>query len=154
MPTSNCESDYGFKTLKTTVQSLMIVEDDPDLQQFYKFFFETTPWKIVAQIVNGLIAKKYYIDIFPKPTIVLIDIELPGCSGFSVARYILKNNPAQKIVLISGKVDFMHDSSIPSDLCNIPRMSKPFHFNDLLDVLYKLASSDPFVQKIEIHASF
>ncbi|MFX0208237.1 MAG: response regulator [Candidatus Hodarchaeota archaeon] len=145
MPVSNnCELNYGFNPLKisTAVQSLMIVEDNPDLQQFYTFLFKTTPWRIISQISNCLIAKKCYTEIFPKPTIVLIDIELPGCSGFSVARYILRNNPVQKIVLISGKVDFMDDSSIPIDLCSIPRMSKPFHFNDLLNVLNRLASSN------------
>ncbi len=145
MPTSNnWELNSDFKALKisTADSSLMIVEDNPDLQQFYKFVFQTTPWKIISQISNCLIAKKCYTEIFPKPTIVLIDIELPGCSGFSVARYILRFNPAQKIVLISGKIDFMDDSSIPLDLYCIPRMSKPFHFKDLLDVLNRLASSN------------
>jgi DNA-binding response OmpR family regulator len=123
------------------LNSLMIVEDNPDMQEFYTILFETTPWRIISQIDNCLIAKKCYTDIFPKPTIVLIDIDLPGCSGFSVARYILKSNPLQKIVFISGKVNLMNDSSIPPDLCTIPRIPKPFHFNDLLAILDKLASS-------------
>ncbi|MFX0122362.1 MAG: response regulator [Candidatus Hodarchaeota archaeon] len=127
------------------INSLMIVEDNPDLQEFYTILFETTPWRIISQIDNCLIAKKCYTDIFPKPTIVLIDIELPGCSGFSVARYILENNPVQKIVFISGKIDFMNDSSIPPDLRTIPRMPKPFHFNDLLDILDQVSSSSQLI---------
>jgi CheY-like chemotaxis protein len=122
--------------------SLMIVEDDPDLQQFYTAFFQKTHWRILTQIENGIIAKKHYHKLVLKPSVIMIDIELPGCSGFSVARDILRHNSNQKIVFLSGRNNFMSDSSIPTDLRTIPRISKPFNFNDLIIVLTKLVSSD------------
>lgn len=136
------DSQSNSEITSVSVHSLMIVEDDPDLQQFYTDFFQTTHWRIVSQIENGLIAKKHYHELLLKPSVIMIDIELPGCSGFSVARDILRHNPNQKIVFVSGKNNLMNDSSIPTDLRTIPRISKPFRFNDLIMVLKKLVSSD------------
>ncbi|MHA2227190.1 MAG: response regulator [Candidatus Hodarchaeales archaeon] len=126
--------------LKNSKKLLMIVEDNEDLQQYYRHSFLKTQWKIIIQERNGLEAQKRYQDQFPKPSVIILDVELPGASGYSVAEYILRQNPLQIILFVSGNTDFKDERSIPASLRSVPRISKPFKFKELLLILNNLIS--------------
>lgn len=118
---------------------LLIVEDNVDLQEYYHILFGMTPWNIVALLADGLEAISYYKDLYPKPSVILLDIDLPGCSGLQVAEHILQAHPAQKIVFVSG---VRRDLVIPTALQGIPWIDKPFRIDDLLDTLETLRGQE------------
>ncbi|MFW9855639.1 MAG: response regulator [Candidatus Thorarchaeota archaeon] len=117
---------------------LLIVEDNVDLQDYYQILFTMTPWNVIGLVSDGLTAIRYYEDLYRKPAIIILDIDLPGCSGFQVAQEILTNNPSQKIVFVSGMIE---KYSVPEDLAHLPFISKPFQTENLLQVLDSVRGS-------------
>ncbi|MFW9777706.1 MAG: response regulator [Candidatus Heimdallarchaeota archaeon] len=134
----NPETEPAGLPRRNTEYDLLIVEDNVDLQDYYQILFTMTPWNVIGLVTDGLTAIKYYEDLFRKPAIVILDIDLPGCSGFDVAQQILTENPSQKIVFVSGMID---EYSIPDDLAHLPFISKPFRTDNLLQVLDSLRGS-------------
>lgn len=104
-----CESEDKKKIKHlNNVKYIFIVEDEPDLQDLYAAYLKQDSWTI-HQAINGINAIKMYekFNGTNEPDIVLIDINLPGCSGIEVAETILDMNPKQKIIFISANLDLL-----------------------------------------------
>lgn len=77
-------------------RKILIVEDNEDLQQIYKFSFEDGGYEVRIS-GNGLIGITDIVDF--APNIVLLDVMMPEMNGFEFLE-ALKNNTAIKIPVI------------------------------------------------------
>lgn len=119
--------------------SVFIVEDDPDLLEFYSMILDINNWTIKEMTTNGYNAVELYKKNNSHPEIVILDIILPGSSGIDIAKAILDINPSQKILFISG-----HTNLLDSDphLCHLPTLEKPFNVTQLLLKLEEIRGID------------
>jgi CheY-like chemotaxis protein len=87
----------------------LLVEDDPNDAFFIREAFDRTHADVRLVIVsNGLEAVQYlkgqqpYLDraVFPWPKLVLLDLRLPGLTGFQVLRWIRQQSSQKKIPVV------------------------------------------------------
>jgi DNA-binding response OmpR family regulator len=83
--------------MSATKKIVLIVEDDPFLVKAYKYIFEKEGFEVwVAEDGEkaiGLIGT-------PPPSVVLLDIMLPGANGFSVMEAMAKNEEWDRVPVI------------------------------------------------------
>lgn len=119
--------------------TVFIVEDDEGLVSFYSNILAFNNWKVIAISKNGLDALDIYRGFTNNLEVVLLDINLPGCSGIDVAKAILNMNSFQKILFVSAQVEKLDGDLI---LKNYPRIQKPFKMPQFLKVLNDGETSD------------
>lgn len=90
------------QTLIEATKKILIVDDDVDILEGYKFIFECEGYipKITCNPVDAI----WMVDEEPFST-VIIDYMLPNIKGDELAEKIHAINPGIKIVLISGYND-------------------------------------------------
>ena len=126
----------GFELFRTEKprKSIFIVEDNEDLIEFYSFLIWINDWEILATSRNGAHAIEIYRNFDIRPDVVILDLELPGCSGIDVAKRILDHTPNQSLFFISGKIDLLNDHP---KFKSSPKLQKPF---DTTHFVMKLSS--------------
>lgn len=125
-----------FKELKpyTKKLNLLYIEDELDVRKettvMLKDFFNEVDVAVDAVEAN----KKYDVKSFD---LVLCDIQLPKKNGFELSRELLKKNPEQKIILISGH---NRDDIKPymDELGLNYLLSKPFEYQGVLHLLHEI----------------
>ena len=78
-------------------KKILLVEDDAMISSIYKAKFEADGFEVLVAVdgINGLeLAKK------EKPTIIILDVILPGLDGFSVLEEIKKDKALKTIPVI------------------------------------------------------
>ena len=131
----------GFElvSIEKSRKSIFIVEDDEDLIEFYSFLIVMNDWEILAFTQNGAHAIEMYQNFNIKPDVVILDLDLPECSGIEVANRILDHSPNQSLFFISGKIHLLND--YPS-FKNSPKLQKPFDTTHFLMKLSSLLSTE------------
>ena len=81
---------------------IMIVDDEPTIQQLMAIILEDMGHKIVAQSLNGEVALKSYKTLDEKPDLIIIDHRMPIMSGTDLAESILEINKGQKILFLTA----------------------------------------------------
>lgn len=81
---------------------IMIVDDEPTIQQLMAIILEDMGHKVLAQSLNGEVALKSYQSLDDKPDLLIIDHRMPIMSGTDLAQSILKLNKDQKILFLTA----------------------------------------------------
>jgi DNA-binding response OmpR family regulator len=110
------------------VKRILVVEDDLSVQKTLKRIFESEDF--VVEITND---GKAGLDSFRSspPTAVLLDLRLPGLTGFDVCREIKKEAPALPVIILSAKSD-VADKVLLLELGADDYVTKPFSPRELL----------------------
>ena len=97
---------------------LLLVEDDPDQQLLISLALqEATPPVGLRSVASGEMALQYLFhlppfddrDRFPRPSLVVLDLDLPGVSGFDVLKTIRESENLRDMpVLILTVWDEVH----------------------------------------------
>ena len=77
------------------------------------------------------------------PTLVIVDMFMPGTDGISVIRTLNRENPDTKIIAMSGAVT-MRDCLIFDDaleLGAVEKLHKPFQIQTLLDTVQRVLNT-------------
>lgn len=93
MPLINIYLSFRFMNVKKKV---LIVEDNVDLQEIYKIYFEAAGFEVI-QRTDGLSGIAELVDL--KPDLVLLDIMMPQMNGFEVLE-VIKNQSSIDIPII------------------------------------------------------
>ena len=84
----------------------IIVDDEPLTREYFKKNITSINpnWQIVAEASDGAEA----LDLISKKKIDLLitDIKMPVMDGLELCRKVLKNNPKQKVIILSGHEEF------------------------------------------------
>lgn len=81
---------------------VMIVDDEPTIQQLLRIILEDMGYEVVAQSMNGETALKAYEGMDPKPDVLIIDHRMPVMTGLDLAKCVLEREPGQKILFLTA----------------------------------------------------
>ncbi len=81
---------------------IMIVDDEPTIQQLMAIILEDMGHKVIAQSPNGEVAMKTYDSLDTKPDLIIIDHRMPIISGGDLAKMILTKNKEQRILFLTA----------------------------------------------------
>jgi two-component system phosphate regulon response regulator PhoB len=111
---------------------ILIIEDDPDIAEILSYSFEKNDFKTRVALTGeeGLSAS---LDKCNPPSIILLDLLLPGMNGFELCRRLrsealTRNTP---IVLVTAKV-FDKDIATGVELGVDDYIVKPFSVGDVV----------------------
>ncbi len=96
---------------------ILVVEDEPDLRELFKTTLQYLNYEVITA-TNGEDAIKLAYEM--RPSLIFLDVVMPGMSGFEVCRY-LKNDDSTKdifIVIVSAlsrEVDYEMSIQVGAD---------------------------------------
>lgn len=87
-------------------RDIVIVDDEPITRMDLKDILEAEDYKVVGEASDGFgaieICKKY------KPTLVIMDIDMPMLDGIKASKILIKENLVGGVVLLTGFEDKKH----------------------------------------------
>jgi DNA-binding NarL/FixJ family response regulator len=86
-----------------SVVRVLVVDDVEDWRRFVFSMLRAEPFEIVGEASDGLMAVQLAEQM--QPTVVLLDIGLPGLDGIKAAAGIRRVAPDAKIVFVSQQFD-------------------------------------------------
>jgi two-component system chemotaxis response regulator CheY len=86
-----------------TAIRVMAVDDSPITRKMIKKALEPEGFEIIGEAGNGRDAVELYQKT--KPDVITMDITMPIMDGLQAAQAIKKQNPAQKIIMLSAMSD-------------------------------------------------
>lgn len=125
-------SDETSPAPQAAVATILIVDDDPDLQEFVCALFELEGYEPLAafDVQTGL---KLYNEV--GPDIVLLDIMLPGVDGYEFLRVLREDlGAATPVVCVSARAS-QEDIARGREAGADDYVTKPFDFPQLLEVV-------------------
>ncbi len=121
-------SDSSIPAATTRRDRVLVVEDDSSVHQALRHLFETEGFEIeiAADGIKGL-------ELFQAkaPSVVILDLRLPGMVGRDVCRKMKEHNPAVPIVVLSATTD-VSDKVLLLELGADDYVTKPFSPRELL----------------------
>lgn len=78
----------------------LIVDDSDLVRQGLRTVLQANPeWEVCGEAADGLAAVEIFKDV--RPTVVIVDFQMPGMNGIEAARRMLKIAPAVAIVMFT-----------------------------------------------------
>lgn len=106
---------------------ILIVEDDQTLLDVLKYNFVKDGYEVFTA-VDGIRALE--LAHYEKPDLIILDVMLPGLSGFEVCR-ILRREITAPVLMLTAKVEEI-DKIVGLELGADDYMTKPFSLRELL----------------------
>ncbi len=121
--------------MQQTGPTILVVDDDPAILDVLATLLSAEGYP-VATADGGREALAIAGELHP--SIVLLDMRMPGLDGWGVARELAARNPRPKIVLMSALSDRLDE--VTREVGAAGFVAKPFDTAHLLDVLKGLSS--------------
>jgi CheY-like chemotaxis protein len=80
----------------------LVIEDNEDLNSIFSFALDKAGY-IVKSVYNGLAAQEFLTEIIP--SIVILDLHMPGMSGEVILKYIRTDDKLKNIRVIVATAD-------------------------------------------------
>jgi two-component system, OmpR family, alkaline phosphatase synthesis response regulator PhoP len=109
-------------------ETIIIVDDEQSIIDFVSIYIEREGF-ICKGINDGLIAFNEIMQ--SKPTLVILDVMLPGMNGFDVCRRLRASNNQVPIIMLTAKDDDI-DKILGLDLGADDYLTKPFNPRELI----------------------
>lgn len=91
--------------------NVMLVDDHAVVRMGFKMLLELDPGiKVVAEAESGEQSIQRYIEF--KPTVVVMDITMPGIGGLEAIERILAKDSSAKILVLSAHEDSVHPKRV------------------------------------------
>ncbi|MHA1943632.1 MAG: response regulator [Candidatus Thorarchaeota archaeon] len=121
----------------TTVVSVLIVEDDSCVHDLLTRFLEIRGHSIAGHAFNGAEAVDIFINLVPKPNLILMDYRMPVMNGIEATKKILEIEPLAQILFLSAD-SRVEDEAIEAGACGFLR--KPISCSEIITTIEKLNS--------------
>jgi RNA polymerase sigma factor (sigma-70 family) len=111
------------KTISAAVQTVLVVDDDPDFRALVRTLCERAGLRVeeAADVSGALLAAEE-----APPNVVLLDVRLPGASGYEVYRELHDRDPGLPIIFVSGDRVDAYDRTVGLLLGADDYIVKPF----------------------------
>ena len=110
---------------------VLVVDDDPRILELIKEFLEEEDFMVMTASSSNEAVKKALESL---PSLVLLDIVLPGMGGWEICR-LLKNDVSTKnipIIIMTGTSVHPEDKVKGLELGAFDYVTKPFHSGELI----------------------
>lgn len=114
------------------VEMVLIVEDDPDIAELLRYGFEQEHFETRVALTGeeGLRAS---LDVRRRPSVILLDLLLPGMNGFELCRRLRSESLTRDtpIVILTAKaleIDMARSLSVGAN----DFITKPFSLRDVV----------------------
>ncbi len=118
--------------------TIYIVDDELVLHNLYKQVFAIKGYQVVADAYDGEEAVKKFIELEPKPDVIIMDHRMPNKDGIQAMREILAIDPNARIVFISADSK-MREVSMKNGAKSFGL--KPITMRDILDLITTVMAS-------------
>jgi DNA-binding response OmpR family regulator len=109
---------------------ILIVEDDPHIRMGVVDAFTSEGYE-VSELGNGKQVYDKVRNMNPKPDLILLDIMLPGKSGYDVCRELRENKIRTPVIMLTAKGQEI-DKVVGLELGADDYVTKPFGVRELL----------------------
>jgi DNA-binding NarL/FixJ family response regulator len=124
---------------------VLVVDDVEQWRRFVSSMLSEEPsFEIISEVSDGLMAVQ--VAEAMKPTVVLLDIGLPGLNGVEAAGWIRRVAPDTKIVFVSQQVD----ADIVAAAMRLGAWGyvlKSDAVNDLIAAIHSVVGGEKFVSR-------
>lgn len=107
---------------------VLVVEDDKDLRELIRLAGEKRSYRIITAD-NGLDAKDL-IEKGNRPSLIILDINMPGMDGFSFCRWLRDADPLIPVIFLSARAE-EYDKIVALEIGGDDYLTKPFSINEL-----------------------
>jgi two-component system, OmpR family, alkaline phosphatase synthesis response regulator PhoP len=111
-----------------TKETIIVVDDEQSIIDFVRIYIEREGF-ICKAINDGLVAFNEIMS--SKPTLVVLDVMLPGMNGFDVCRRLRASNNQVPIIMLTAKDDDI-DKILGLELGADDYLTKPFNPRELI----------------------
>ena len=125
-----------MKVVIVLVNSILVVEDDEDLNQLYKEILELKNFE-VHTAKNGQEGVEKFKEI--NPSLVIMDGDMPILDGYEAFYQIKKFDKNANVVIVTGMPDYQRQNqdAIKNGLIKV--ISKPLRVNQLVELAEKFS---------------
>lgn len=117
---------------------LLVVEDEESIARGLKFNFEQEGYKVTLAM-DGSTALEYFEQANPNIDLIVLDLMLPGMSGYDVCRAIREMNPHVPIIMLTART-LSEDKIQAFDVGTDQYVTKPFSLAEILARVRNLIS--------------
>jgi two-component system alkaline phosphatase synthesis response regulator PhoP len=114
----------------TTAKHILVVEDERHLAMGIKFNLEEEGYRVTT-IDNGPAALELHDENDPEIDLIILDIMLPGMSGYAVCEELRQRGSDVPILILSART-LAEDRTRGFDVGANQYLSKPFDLDELL----------------------
>ena len=118
--------------------SVLIVDDDSFLHKVLERILTIGGHQVVGHADDGAEAIEVFVQLTPKPDIILMDHRMPVMNGTTATRELLHMDPSAKILFISA------DETVKSEAMDagaLGFLTKPIRSKDLFSAIEAHMSS-------------
>ncbi|MDO8123357.1 MAG: response regulator [Candidatus Hermodarchaeota archaeon] len=118
--------------------SIFIVDDEENLHGVYKALFELRGHKVIGCAFDGDEAVQTFLQLNPKPDIIIMDHRMPRMDGISATKMIHEISRKSKIVFISAD-ETVREAALEAgaDMFQV----KPVRASALFEIITKLTKA-------------
>ncbi len=109
-------------------ETIIVVDDEQSIIDFVQIYLEREGF-ICKGINDGIVAFNEIMQ--SKPTLVVLDVMLPGLNGFDVCRRLRASNNQVPVIMLTAKDDDI-DKILGLELGADDYLTKPFNPRELI----------------------
>lgn len=117
------------------VSRILLVEDEPDSAEFLKTILERQRYEVLVAKDGGQAQSMF---VMRQPDFVILDIMLPGESGFEVCERFKKKDPAIPVVFLSA-IELEDSLALAKKVGGDAYVTKPYDPDDLIKTIQETA---------------
>ncbi len=112
--------------------SILIVDDDNFLHKVLERILTIGGHQVIGNAYNGAEAIEKFVELNPKPDVILMDHRMPVMNGATATREIMQIDPDARILFISAD-DTVKDEALESGAQGF--LTKPIRSNVLFSAI-------------------
>jgi DNA-binding NtrC family response regulator len=109
---------------------ILVVDDEPGIRDLLLTYLSSKNFKVYCA-QDGVKAQEVWRDQGGKIDLLLTDVIMPKCNGIALAKLLQVQNPALKIIYMSGYTP----EELAAETGDTPFFRKPFHPRELLEMI-------------------
>ena len=126
---------HDRRLTEAVVHQILVVEDDPDTAAFLKELLEQHGYVVTVARDGGQAHSKF---VMRKPDFVILDLILPGESGFEICERFKQSEKGVPVLILTG-IDLDDSRSLATRVGCDAYLTKPFDPKELLALIADVA---------------
>ncbi|MFO1022894.1 MAG: response regulator [Planctomycetales bacterium] len=122
---------------KTVIHNILVVEDEPDIASCLRTMLQEEGFQVTVAKDGGQAHSSF---VMRKPDFVILDLILPGESGFEVCDHFKKTDATVPVLILSA-IDLPESKALAHRVGSEGYLTKPFERRDLLKKISEIGEA-------------